>query len=137
MALDLANKITPVWPVEDIPSKDYLFMRIHRVDIDEDGEPFPRAFRNQPKGSRGMSTDWQKYAAAVDTQLKGRKLPQDYAIIRFTAGQADSIPGQIVTHDPIPDNRAHTQVFGDKDSTEVRERFMQIYQLEIALGTTS
>ena len=133
MATDLADEMKPVWPSELIPAEHFLFMRVHRVDIDDDGEPFPRAFRNQPKESAAMSTDWEQYASASETRRRGPKAPEEYVIVKFTAGAASSIPGQMVNHDPLFDNRAHTLVFGEKNGTEVRERFMQIYTIEIPL----
>ena len=121
-----------LWPTEPIPDGDYLFLRVHGSDIDSDGEPFPHAFRNQPKGSSGMSTDWDKYVTAADTQHGGRKPPEEYAVVKFTAGEARAMPGQTVEHKPTH-NRAHSEVVGTK-TTEVRERFMQVYQIEIPLG---
>lgn len=136
MASDVAGKINTAWPIETIPDDNYLFLRVHKADIDDEGEPFPRAFRNQPKGSPGMSTDWQKYSTSAETQRRGRKPPEEYAVVRLLTGETRAIPGQQVIHEPDTktNNQAHTEVFGDK-TTEVRERFMQIYQIEISLGT--
>lgn len=137
MAPDLADEMSTGWSIEPIPDEHYLFLRVHKSDIDPDnGEPIPRAFRNQPKGSLGMSTDWERYAIAADTQRRGRKSPEEYAVVKFVAGNARAIPGQSVVHEPTyPINQAHTEVFGEKGTTEVREKFMQIYEPEIRLAT--
>jgi hypothetical protein len=133
VASDVADEMSSAWLVEEIPDGDYLFLRVHKSHTDADGEPFPHAFRNQPKGSSGMSTDWSKYTTPADTQGRGKQARKEYAIVKFTAGHARAIPGQRVVHEPSVHNRAHSEVFGDK-TTEVRERFMQIYQIEIPLG---
>lgn len=133
MASDVADEMSSEWPEDDIPDGDDLFLRVHRSDMDADGEPFPHAFRNQPRGSNGMSVDWIRYTTPDKTRARGRKPPEEYAIVKFTAGQARAIPGQTVVHEPSVNNRAHSEVFGDK-TTEVRERFMQVYQIEIPLA---
>jgi hypothetical protein len=115
-------------------------MRVHRSFIDSDGEPFPNAFRNQPKGSKGMSVDWSEYAKPIDTKNRANK-PHENAVIKFTAGDARNVPNQIVEHKPVnpPEmpNQAHSEVIGDKKDVEVRERFMQIYAIEIPLDNNS
>ena len=112
-------------------------MRVHMTNIDDEGEPFPRAFKNQPTENDGMSVDWAKYSTPIDTKNRARK-PSENAVIAFTAGDARSIPNQAVEHKPInpPEipNQAHSEVIGNKKTpTEVRARFMDIYQMVIRL----
>lgn len=135
MASDLADEMSTSWSVEPVPDEHYLLMRVHKNQIDSEGEPFPYAFKNQPTPADGMSTDWDKYASPRGSQRGGRNPPEDYAVIKFFAGDVRAIPRQSVVHEPLPTNRAHTEVFGEKKSTEVRERFMQIYQMVVPVGT--
>ncbi len=72
----------------------------------------PIAFRNHPPESGGMSTDWEKYATAEQCRNRA-KIPADNAVIRMNAGRIRQIPGQTVEHAPLPENRAHTEVYGD------------------------
>lgn len=128
----MAHEIIDPWPIEIIQDADYLFLRVHQNNIFE-GKPTAGAFRNQPKGSLGMSVDWEKYRTSKETRSHGPQAPEKYAVIKFTAGEVRIIKDQTVVHEPLADNRAHTEVFGTKD-TETRERFMAIYKDEIALS---
>lgn len=130
----MAHEITTLWDVEEIPDADYLFLRVHRNDLDGEGKPTPGAFRNHPKRTDGMSVDWAKYRTPTETRGHGPQPPEKYAVVKFTASRVRSIPSQVVTHEPLDSNRAHSEVFGKKD-TEVRERFMGIYEVEIPLST--
>ncbi len=124
-----------MFEIEKIPDEDFLFMRVHKTNMDEDGEPHPRAFKNQPSDNDGMSVDWSKYAQATDTKNRAKN-PSENAVIKFTAGSARIIPNQIVIHKPVetPPNQAHTEVLGSKKTpTEVRARFMDIYEIVIPL----
>ena len=126
MDSDVANEIGTKWEAEEIPDEDFLFMRVHHSYLDDDGEPIPGAFRNQPPKIGGMSTDWQKYSTPEQTIARARQ-PTANIIIEFLTGAVRKIPNQLVIHTPEVDNRAHTDVFGEK-TVEVRERFMQIYR---------
>ena len=138
MASNVADEMTAGWPVETIPDEDHLYMRVHRTQIDPDGEPYPHAFKNQPTETDGMSTDWDRHGNPASTQKGARHPPEEYAIIRLPVGATRAIPQQTVVHEPLPSNRAHTEVFGPKKKpTEVRERFMQIYQMVVPVGTVA
>jgi hypothetical protein len=86
-----------------------------------------------------MSSDWNKYATAVDTQSdRGRRDPTLYAVIELPVSGVKQIPGQSVVHTPISErgleNRAHTDIFGDKRSNpEVRILFRRMAHIVIAL----
>ena len=116
-------------------SEAQLFYTLSEHLIDLEGEPFPHTFKKQPTPTDGMSTDWDKHASPRNSQRGGRNPPEDYAVIKFSAGDVRAIPRQSVVHEPLPTNRAHTEVFGEKKSTEVRERFMQVYQMIVPRGT--
>jgi hypothetical protein len=83
------------------------------------------AFRYRGAGERaGMSTDWDRYATASSTRAGSLRRPaSEYGVVSFSVGAVRSIPWQIVEHSPvfndpepndIPNNRAHTDVFGPK-----------------------
>ncbi len=129
MDSDVANEIEPNWEAEEIPNEDFLFMRVHQRFVDQEGEPIPQAFRNQPPQTGGMSTDWQKYSTASETRSRARQ-PSENIIIALLVGAVREIPNQSVAHTPDiqNNNRAHTDIFGEKKPVEVRERFMQIYR---------
>ncbi len=111
------------WDVEEVPSSDVLYYRVHVNNIDN-GKPIPGAFRDI---GDSMSTDWSKYSTASESQLRARK-PEKNGIIELNVGSVRSIP-QVVIHSPDLDlgNRAHTSVIGDK-STKVRFKLMSIYK---------
>ena len=66
----------------------------------------------------GMSTNWSHYADAALTKelaaLDGKD-PGNYGVVVLNVGEVRDIPNQEVDHDPIPRNRAHTNVLGEKD----------------------
>lgn len=97
------------WTEETIPNVDDLYMRVHKVHIDDQGNLAPGVFRDQ---GDGMSTDWNAYATPQDTQNRG-KVPQDNAVIALNVGEVRAIPLE-VKHSPLLENRAHTDVIGNK-----------------------
>lgn len=125
-----------LWPSEEIPDSDDLYMRVHKLDLDS-GIPELGAFRNRPKKTGSMSTDWSKYATPEETQWRAR-IPQDNGVIALNVGEVRSIQDQIVKHSPIsnhqslPNNRSHTDVLGPKNS-EVRLKFRRIYRMIVNL----
>ena len=78
-----------------------------------------------------MSTDWQRYSSVEGARQRARK-PHETAIVSLVAGDVRRIDSQCVQHAPIPDNRAHTNVIGDK-STKVRQRLVDTCKLELAI----
>ncbi len=109
------------WPVETITDSDRLYMRVHRGWYKRDGTVGAGAFQDR---DGGMSTDWAKYATPGETRSR-HKSPLDNAIVAFIVGDVRVIPGQTVAHSPLPDNRAHTDVLGEKDE-EARVRLRRI-----------
>jgi hypothetical protein len=98
------------WPSEIIPDGDLLFMRIHQ-DWIPGGELNLGVFRDH---GIGMSTDWAKYATALDTKNRARD-PNKNEVLSFNARDLRSVPLEIQhTPDEQNNNRAHTDVIGEK-----------------------
>lgn len=116
------------WPVEDIPGVDRIYMRVHFRQVDA-GNPMPGAFSDH---EGGMSTDWEKYSTPDETQLRGKQAPNLYGVIGLVVGSVRKIPGLGVVHEPIDDNRAHTEVFGKKDP-QTRLQLLRSFQWIIPL----
>lgn len=109
------------WAVESIPQDHLLFMRVHRNNV-AGGELMPVALRDHapPEGGRpALSTDWSKYSTPEQT-LARAKHPEANGVVRMVVGMVRAIPGLVVEHAPLPDNRAHTDVIGDKKDPEIR-----------------
>jgi hypothetical protein len=129
------------WPVEEIPDDDALYMRVHRQWIKPDGSLWPVSSKNRPDDSGGMSTDWDRYSTPEETRSRGRR-PADNAVIAMNVGAVRAIPEQSVVHSPIrgypelPDNRAHTDVFGPKErDPKTRLQFLSVATMVLALDS--
>jgi len=121
------------WPIERIPDEDFLFLRVHRTYIGPDAL-LPGAF--SPHG-RGLSTNWSRYATAEWTRAdvgvhptKGTpRDPNDYGVVSLEVGPVRRIPTVVVQHNPLPQNRAHTDIeFSLEDRVEVRVHLGRLYQ---------
>ncbi len=137
----MADIVDGPWPIEEISDPDDLYMRVHKNHLDS-GVPEPGAFRNLPKKTDGMSTDWSQYSTPQKTQRRAiSSPPEDNAVIALNVGQVRSIQSQIVEHSPIfnhptiPNNRVHTDVFGPKNA-ETRLKFRRIYRMIVNLPST-
>ena len=124
-------------------------MRVHKNHIKSDGILLI-AFRNHsdpanPSARSGMSTDWQKYSTAEECRQWAKDMGKDpnrYEVIQLNVGRVREIPGQSVEHTPIYKphsappilNRAHTDVFGEKDE-EARLTLLQISEPAIPFST--
>ena len=108
------------WQKEDIPNEDDLYMRVHRGFV-RNGVPAPGVFRDHGKG---MSTDWEKYSTPEQTKNRAKK-PDENGVVRMNAGKVRSIPLE-VDHAPVTDNRAHTEVIGDKKAPMVRVKLSRL-----------
>lgn len=130
----MADEMNVAWPPENIPDEHLLYMRVQKNWFGSDGKLILGVFRNLPTPQDGMSTDWGKYSSARDAQGRGR-VPSDNAVIQLNVGQVRQIPNQSVVHTPdlASNNRAHTEVFGEKNS-EARLKLSRIYDLAIPLG---
>jgi len=113
------------WPEEEIPDPDHLFMRVEKSFV-RNGEIIPGAFRNRPTERDGMSTDWERYSTPEQTRNRA-KVPSNNGVIELLVEDVRKVPGQTVKHTPSHElnNRAHTDVFGAKD-TEARVKLRRI-----------
>ncbi len=114
------------WRSENIPDSDHLFMRIH-VPTFGQRTVSVGAFKNH---GGGMSTDWEKYSTAAETRSRGKKPREEYWVVSMNVGEVRGLPGQTVEHLPLPNNRAHTDVKGEKDE-EVRVRLRRLSRIVI------
>jgi len=108
-----------VWPTEEIPNDDKLYLRVHRSHFVE-GELIPAAFRDRPPppnedGKPGMSTHWCRYAEPEWIISNLARSPQDTGIVSMLVQDVREIPGLTVEHTPRSGDRSHADVFGTKD----------------------
>ena len=62
-----------------------------------------------------MSTDWAQYSTPQETQSRAKSSPpRDNGVLKLNVGGVRAIEGLSVQHTPLEENRAHTDVFGDK-----------------------
>lgn len=115
------------WESEPIPDQDCIFMRVHKT-WHSNGDVSVGAFQNH---NGGMSTNWAEYSTPEYTQEQARD-PSKNAVISLVVGEVRDIPGQSVEHTPDIErnNRAHTDVYGEKDE-EVRIKLKRIANIEI------
>lgn len=130
----------PLWAVEDLQDEDFLYIRVHKGWF-KNGRVVPGFFRNRPDKTTGaMSTDWNKYSTPEASRERARK-PLENAVGRFHVAAVREIPEQVVVHSPIqhhptlPDNRAHTDVAGPKETSDldVQDEFSRICDIVLAL----
>jgi hypothetical protein len=95
-------------------------MRVHWRNISNE-RPAPSAFREH---EGGMSTDWAKYRTPAQT-LAAARIPNDNGVIGLIVGRVRQIPLQ-VTHTPIVENQAHTDVTGFDNPAEARVKLARI-----------
>jgi len=120
------------WPQEDIPDADRLLMRVHATWRKKNGSLAKGAFANH---NNGMSMDWHKYATPQQTRRRA-KTPGKNAVVAMSVGKVRGVPGQRVEHTPDVErhNRAHSDVFGDKDE-EARVKLRRIAKIVIPFDT--
>jgi hypothetical protein len=124
------------FPVEEIPNEDWLYLRVFHAHV-EDGEPTAAAFRDHVSEGRrpGMSVNWNRYATAEETRSQGSQGPEKYGVVKMLAGEVRRIQGLSVEHDPEwPNNRAHSEVYGNKRDQEVKVRLMRACYWVIRVG---
>jgi hypothetical protein len=111
------------WIPESIPGTDSVFYRVPIGWLRKDQRPHTGVFK---KNGDSMSTDWEKYSTAADTQARPTN-PSRFAVLRLPVDCVRKIQGLTVIHDPVyePDrtppniNRAHCSIHGLDASTEI------------------
>jgi hypothetical protein len=112
------------WPVETIPDADSLFYRVSLGWLRPGNLTYHPGIFRENKGS--ISADWEKYSTASETRARPGR-PERFAVIRMIAGQVRGIVGLTVIHSPtrnvpgLPDNRAHTCIYGLESHTSPQE----------------
>ena len=114
-----ANPPIDPWPIELIADGDAVFYRVHKSYF-VDGVLNPGVFQDR---QGGMSTDWSKYSTAQEALLRART-PVANGIMELPVKPVRDVPLG-VDHRPIPENRAHSEVIGAKD-TEARVKLGRI-----------
>ena len=132
MALIVADRSVMQWDKENIPDEDSLYRWVHREKLTANGGIRAGAFSD----NRGaMSTDWSKYSTPNETRQRAAiGTPEECAVIALPVG-AVRVLDQTVEHDPLSENRAHTNVIGDKTDIEIRYKLQQISQIVIAINS--
>ena len=103
------------FPKEEIPDDATLYLRVHR-NHQENGQLNPGAFKDH---GGGMSACWSKYASPEETRQRA-KHPEDNGVVEMVAAEVRRISGLRIEHTPMPDNRAHIEIIGNKKDPEVR-----------------
>jgi hypothetical protein len=122
------------WPQEEIPGDAFLFLRIHQNWLSKDGSVVPGFFKNIPPDG-GMSCDWNKYSTSEEARQRAKE-PAQNGVLTILASGIRSLPDQRLEHAPIPTNRAHSEVFGEK-TTEVRLKLTRLSSWAIAVAPKS
>jgi hypothetical protein len=103
-----------LWPVENIPDEDRLFLRVHVNDVRASGGKLhPGVFREQ---QGAMSVDWEEYSTAEESRNRAGH-PERVGILALVAGGVRSVDELTVLHEPDEErrNRAHSGVHGITD----------------------
>ena len=137
--------IDETYPIENIPSEDTLYYRVHKTKIDLDETDEKRkimllVFDPQPKGATEMSIDWSKYSSALDAQNRA-KIPTDNGVLSFWVKDVRANPFPlIVRHDPVLTehfkNRAHAIILDlppRKNDIGIRLKLRDICKWEIPI----
>jgi hypothetical protein len=109
------------WPQEQIPDSDDVFMRVHESFV-KNGEYQPGVFRDH---EGGMSTNWQKYCPTAEDSRQKASTPANYGVLQMNVSDIRRGP-EIVTHTPLPNDRSHTDVIGNKKLTAERFRLHKL-----------
>ena len=127
-----------VWPKENIPDNNCVFMRAHRQHFSL-GELGHGVFRRRKEG---LSVDWDRYSTAEKTRDRANSDPNDNAVISLLVSCIRKIQPLAVEHDPIslpPEkrNRAHSLIRNlpkAADLTEARFKLRKCAHIVIPLG---
>ena len=118
---------------DSIPNEDSVVLRVHRMWVKTGGVD-PGFFQDR---DGGMSVDWEKYSTPEQTRQRAPK-PELNGVIALIVGDVRAIETLTVVHEPIqeghfdgegrpiPPNRSHSVVFGEK-TTEIRLKLSRLY----------
>ena len=121
-----------MWEIEQIPDKDLVYYRVHKTWMDNNNVK-PGVFRERGEGkSRGMSTDWEKYTTPHESRSRApSSRPEVNGIIQFVVGDLRELELK-VSHAPLVENRAHTNVNSiDSKKEEARLKLRDIFEWQI------
>lgn len=98
-----------------IPDSDFLYMRIHKVNLDltiDDPIKQIRPVAYDPKGGDGLSVDWSAFCSPLDTKNRAPN-PNDNGVISMPVGEVRKIPLNVI-HSPDEErgNFAHSEILG-------------------------
>jgi hypothetical protein len=113
-------------PIEDIPDDDALYKRVH-ASLFKDGRIMTGAFKQVE-----MSVDWSKYSTAQNSRDRAKK-PSLNGVIELIARDVRQIPGQVVEHAPLLENRSHSLVVGGKNE-KTRISLRRASRVVLAVG---
>ena len=143
--MQVNDEFDEVFFIEDIPSNDILYYRVHKTKIDQEEVDEKKkimliTFDPQTKGSTEMSTDWCKYSSSLDTQNRA-KVPFDNGVLSFNVEDVRNAPYPLVVrHDPTLTehfkNRAHTVILAvppRKNDIGIRLKLRDICKWEILI----
>ena len=69
-----------------------------------------------------MSTDWAKYATAIDCRKRGSN-PANNGVVQLAVEDVRACPPMSVRHTPRPQHRSHTDVMGiPQEKTPVQNK---------------
>lgn len=129
-----------MFEVEDIPNEDFVYVRVHRQNIDfTDLTIRPVAF--DQKGDDGLSCNWSEYSTPISTQQMALKNPHNNGVISFEVGVLRAIPFVLeVVHNPVENpipNQAHSLIRNmpprKPNDLGFRSMLMDLFNWEIQL----
>ena len=110
------------WLSEHVPDDHHLYYRISKGWL-KPKDPYihPGVFRARPEDG-GMSTDWAKYATAMDCRMGGSN-PTNNGVVQLAVDGVRACPEMSVHHTPRPRHRSHTDIKGiPQEQTQVRNK---------------
>jgi hypothetical protein len=121
--------------IEYIPLSDVVYLRAYRGRV-QGTTPRPSAF--QPHGNGHLSVDWSKYSSPEQT-LARAKSPKDNAVLKLEVTDVREFgKGLDVTHVPLSDNRAHSELNLPTDNVEQTEVRLKLSRIAtVVIQTTS
>jgi len=97
---------------EQIPDDCFVFRLIHPACLNADGSPQSGVF-DDPE----MSVEWDKYSTIEHAAKRGG--PTHFAAAFHVGFLRTPAFRQVVNHDPLPENQAHSLVLGKKPKASV------------------